>query len=265
MIGSLLDPGRATTVHRPTVSVLTPTRLRPERAAFLGELHADLCAAEPGLEWIVVVDGDDPGTPPSTLTADQRTRVIRIGRQIGAAAARNVALGLARAPYVTSVDDDDRLPPGSIADRLHALRTHDVGWVAGRLTELRTDGSAPIPSPVPAGPVAPGEVWRIWGCPCQQFPLGPTTLLVRADLLRGVGGWQGLPQAEDLGMTLSVTGRSAGLMLDRAVYAYRTHAHQMTGSAGFRHLEPLVRHIAYERGRIIAEFRARPQPAPMAV
>ncbi len=251
--------------RRPAVSIVTPTRLRPERGAFLRELHSDLSRADVDLEWILVVDGDAPGPLPSIMTSNPRIRVIRVGRQVGAAAARNIALGLARAPYVTSADDDDRLPPGSLADRLRALRDHPIGWVAGRLTRLRRGGSAPIPSPVPAGPVAPGEVWRVWGCPCERFPLGPTTLMVRAELLRSVGGWQGLPQAEDLGMTLSVTGRSPGLMLEEAVYAYRAHDHQMTVSAHFEQLEPLVRHIAYDRGRIIAEeISARPRPAPLA-
>ncbi len=251
---------------RPQVSVLTPTRLLPERIGFLLELHADLLAADVDYEWIVAVDGEPGRIVPTSIVDDPHARIIRTGRPVGAAAARNLALGLARAAYITSADDDDRLPPGSLTARLRALVAGDAGWTAGRLADLQGGRMTPIPTPIAPGPVDPGGVWRAWGCPCQRFPLGPTTLMVRARLLRSVGGWQGLPQAEDLGMTLSVTGRSRGVMLDQVVYAYRSHHRQMTRGSTFQQLEPLVRHIAYERGRIIAGAPATSQPevAPTA-
>lgn len=245
----------------PAVSIVTPTRLRPERLGFLRQLHADLAASGVDYEWIVVVDGDHRRPAPAAVEADPRTRVVRIGRPVGAAAARNLALGLARARYVTSADDDDRLPHDSLSTRLRAISAGGSGWVAGRLADLCGGRSTPIESPLAPGLVAPGGVWRAWGCPCQRFPVGPTTLLVEADLLRSVGGWQGLPQAEDLGMTLSVTGRSPGIMLDQVVYLYRTHDEQMTRDAQFQQFEPLVRHIAYERGRLIAGEAAIKFPA----
>ncbi len=246
--------------------MLTPTQLLPERIGFLLELHADLLAAEVDYEWILAVDGAPGRIVPASIVDDPHARIIRTGRPVGAAAARNLALGLARAAYITSADDDDRLPPGSLTDRLRALSSSGAGWTAGLLADLRGGRQTPIPTPVVAGRVGPGDVWRAWGCPCQRFPLGPTTLMVRARLLRTVGGWQGLPQAEDLGMTLSVTGRSSGIMLDQVVYAYRSHHRQMTRASRFQQLEPLVRHIAFERGRIIADApaTAQPQIAPTA-
>jgi hypothetical protein len=248
--------------NRPIVSVLTPTRLSPRREGFLCDLHADLTASGVDFEWIIAVDGTQRRRVPEPIVADQRTRVLEIGRQVGAAAARNLALGLARGAYVTSADDDDHLPAGSLTTRLEAALRYGVGWVAGALADLYGEKLTPSDLRLPTGAVAPGDVWRAWGCPCLAFPVGPTTLLVETGLLRRVGGWQGLPQAEDLGMVLSVTAHTAGIMLDTVVYAYRKHAHQMTTSKEFGQLEPLVRHITYERGRLLAAPRVPDSPPP---
>lgn len=244
-------------VLHPDVSVLTPTRLDAPRLGFLAELAADLRASDVDYEWIVVIDGADDAALPDALRGDVRTRVLHAGRHVGAASARNLALGIARGRYITSADDDDRVLPGSLRARLVAAADAKVGWVAGPLAHLDGDVLGPPEAVVPAGPVAPGDVWRTWGCPCQPFPLGPTTLLMETELLRCVGGWQGLPQAEDLGMTLAVTAATPGLMLADAVYAYRAHPHQMTVGRDFQQLEPLVRHITFERGRLLAERAQR--------
>lgn len=219
---------------------------------FLSDLHADLTASGVDFEWIIAVDGTQRRRVPDPIASDRRTRILQIGRQVGAAAARNLALGLARGSYVTSADDDDHLPAESLATRLEAAMRHGVGWVAGALADLYGEKLTPSGLRLAPGEVAPGDVWRTWGCPCLAFPVGPTTLLVETELLRRVGGWQGLPQAEDLGMVLSVTARTTGIMLDTVVYAYRKHAHQMTTSEEFGQLEPLVRHITFERGRLLA-------------
>jgi hypothetical protein len=236
----------------PAVSVLTPTRLSAARLGFLAQLHADLCASAIAWEWVVAVDGEHHRPLPAAIAADPRVRTLRIGQRVGAAHARNLALGLARGRYVTSADDDDHLPCGSLETRLHAIGASGRGWVAGRLADLLDGVLTPWQCPVSPGAKAPGDVWRSWSCPCLEFPLGPTTLLVEAGLLRSVGGWHGLPQAEDFGMVLAVTGRAGGVMLDDVVYAYRRHPDQLTAQPGFVELEPLVRHITYERGRLLA-------------
>lgn len=259
------DPGRRSHSIRnpaplrpglPHVSVLTPTTLRPDRADFLVALYADLAAAAVEWEWVLAVDGEHDRPVPAAIAADPRVHVLRIGRSVGAAAARNLALGLAHGAYISSVDDDDHLPAGSLERRLAAAVESGAGWVAGRLADLRGGTVTVWDCPLRRGENAPGDVWRAWSCPCLPFPLGPTTLLVEATLLRSVGGWQGLPQAEDFGMVLAVTGRAAGVMLDDVVYRYRKHPGQMMAQPGFPDLEPLVRYITYERGRLLAGLPA---------
>lgn len=244
-----------------TVSVLTPTAAHGSRAPFLLELYADLSASAADWEWIIAIDGGHRRHLPGAILADGRVRVLRVGRQIGAAAARNLALGVAHGHYVTCVDDDDRLPARSLERRLAAAVASGAGWVAGLLADDEAGTRTVWDCPVPRGRLAAGDVFRAWGCPCLPFPLGPTTLLTRVDLLRGVGGWQGLPQAEDFGMVLAVTSGAAGVMLDDVVYVYRKHAGQMVAGRAFEQWEPLVRYITFERGRLLTAELRESQPA----
>lgn len=247
--------------HARAVSVITPTLLDPERVPLMEALHDDLAASDVDWEWLVAVDGPAERVVPGSLTDDPRVRVLPIGRHVGAAAARNLALGVASGAYVTTVDDDDILPADSLAERLDAAVTYGAGWVAGLIADERDGVVSAWDGPLAHGRVPAGAVWHAWGCPCMPFPLGPTTLLCDTDLVRRVGGWQGLPQAEDFGMALAVTGLAEGIMLDDVVYVYHRHAAQMTVQPEFDDLEPLVRQITFERGRLLAE----PYSTPAAV
>lgn len=236
-----------------TVSVITATELHPDRVGYLLELHSDLDASAVPWQWVVCVDGDHDRDLPEALSADPRVQVIRAGRAIGAAAARNLALHYAQGAWVACVDDDDRLPAGSLHTRLAAAQAAPVGWVGGLLADLRAGELSVWDCPAPRGRVAAGELWQSWGAPERVFPIGPTTLLIRADLLRSVGGWQGLPQAEDFGMVMAVTSLWDGIVVDEVVYHYRKHPGQMMAGTDFHDLESTVRAIAYERGRLLVD------------
>lgn len=244
--------------HTPAVSVITPTMLDPERTPLLERLHIDLQASDADWEWLLVVDGPSERTVPWTLAHDPRVHVVPIGRHVGAAAARNLGLGRACGAFVTTVDDDDSLPDGSLSVRLDAALSAGVGWTCGMIADERDGVVQAWAGPMPHGRVPAGSVWRSWGCPCMPFPLGPTTIMADTDLVRRVGGWQGLPQAEDFGMALAVTGATAGVVLDDVVYVYHRHTAQMTVQPEFDDLEPLVRQITFERGRLLAEPYAPP-------
>jgi glycosyltransferase involved in cell wall biosynthesis len=93
-----------------TVSVVIPTYLRPDlvvRAA-----RSALSQAVPGLEVIVVVDGQDPQTCASLAGVDDaRLRVHVPDRRLGNADARNAGVSLARGQWVAFLDDDDEWLP----------------------------------------------------------------------------------------------------------------------------------------------------------
>ena len=228
------------------VSVITPTRLAPDRLSMLVELNQSLQHNQCDVEHVIVVDGNNQDTIPPVVR--QQATVIASPRPIGQAACRNLGLVIARGAWVTSADDDDLLPPHSIDQRLDAIHGQaNALWAAGYLSE-NSDNKTQIMSP---GPCAPGDVWRAWPTPKHPIPLGPTSLLVETNLLKRIGGWMGLSQGEDLGMMMAVTCTAPGVLIDAYVYHYRMHGGQMTKSTWFDELELLSRTCAWQRGEQI--------------
>jgi glycosyltransferase involved in cell wall biosynthesis len=228
------------------VSVITPTRLLQDRLSMLVELNQSLQKNDCLVEHVIVIDGASRSGLPAAIS-DQAT-VIATDRPIGQAAARNLGLVIARGDWITSADDDDWLYPHSIDQRLEAiLSQHGAKWSAGYCT----DDSKGDPAIVPPGPSYPGDVWRAWPTPKASIPLGPTTLLVDADLLKRAGGWMGLSQGEDIGMMMAVTCMAPGIVIEANVYHIRLHGGQMTKTTWFDDLELLSRRCAWERGQQI--------------
>ena len=212
----------------------------------LSDLNRSLANNSCKIEHVIVVDGNSVEALPAELAA--RATVIATARPIGQAAARNLGLLVAKGAWITSADDDDWLYPHSIDQRLAAINSQEGAlWAAGYCT----DDSKKDPAIVSAGPCLAGDVWRAWPSPHDSIPLGPTTLLVEAALLKRVGGWMGLPQGEDVGMMIAVTSTAPGVLIANYVYHIRLHAGQMTKAAWFDDLELLSRRSAWERGQTI--------------
>ncbi|MCX5926773.1 MAG: glycosyltransferase [Cyanobium sp. LacPavin_0920_WC12_MAG_63_22] len=241
-----------------TVSVITPTRLLPDRLPMLSKLNRSLNENNCSIEHVIVVDGNDLEALPAELAAN--ATVIASARPIGQAAARNLGLLVARGEWITSADDDDWLYPHSIDKRLAAINGQAGAlWAAGYCTDdLKND-----PAIVAAGPCLAGDVWRAWPSPHDSIPLGPTTLLVQAALLKRVGGWMGLPQGEDVGMMIAVTSSAPGVLISDYVYHIRLHVGQMTKSAWFDDLELLSRRSAWERGQTILSQQLASSSVPL--
>ncbi|MEY4801164.1 MAG: hypothetical protein RLZZ213_1611, partial [Cyanobacteriota bacterium] len=241
-----------------TVSVITPTRLLPDRLPMLSKLNRSLNENNCSIEHVIVVDGNDLEALPAELAAN--ATVIASARPIGQAAARNLGLLVARGDWITSADDDDWLYPHSIDKRLAAINGQAGAlWAAGYCTDdLKND-----PAIVAAGPCLAGDVWRAWPSPHDSIPLGPTTLLVQASLLKRVGGWMGLPQGEDVGMMIAVTSSAPGVLISDYVYHICLHVGQMTKSAWFDDLELLSRRSAWERGQTILSQQLASSSVPL--
>jgi len=229
------------------VSVITPTRLLPDRVAMLMELNRSLSRNRCPVEHVIVVDGNPGASIPTELV--ERATIITSPRPIGQAAARNLGLVVAQGDWITSADDDDWLHPHSIDRRLEAIAGQPGAlWAAGYCT----DDDSVDPEIMPAGFCSPGAIWQAWPSPHHPIPLGPTTLLVQANLLKRAGGWMGLPQGEDIGMMMAVTSLAPGVVIDAYVYHIRLHGGQMTKTSWFDDLELLSRRSAWERGAAIS-------------
>ena len=101
----------------PRVSVVLPTRNRVE---FLPRsLGSVLNQTQRSLECIVVDDASTDGTMDWLATVrDPRVRVVRTEEPIGAAAARNRAIGLAAGRFVAFQDSDDEWLPDKLERQL---------------------------------------------------------------------------------------------------------------------------------------------------
>ena len=113
------------------VSVITPTRLLPDRLSMLVELNQSLSRNRCPVEHVIVVDGNPEAAIPAELAG--RATIINSPRPIGQAAARNLGLVVAQGDWITSADDDDWLHPHSIDRRLEAIHGEPGAlWQLGR-------------------------------------------------------------------------------------------------------------------------------------
>ena len=114
--GSVADTGSGSA---PAISVVIPTHNRETMLCrALASVFAQRFAP---CEVIVVNDGSSDATAVQLVKfADTRLRAIHHQRPLGAAAARNAGLALARAPIVAFLDDDDEQLPGFLAETVHA-------------------------------------------------------------------------------------------------------------------------------------------------
>jgi succinoglycan biosynthesis protein ExoO len=90
------------------------------------------------VEVIVVDDasGDDTFACAQSLAEDPRVRAFRQSTNAGPAAARNLAMSHARAPWVAVLDADDLMRPDRLSGMLALARTAQADVVLGNLTEV---------------------------------------------------------------------------------------------------------------------------------
>jgi glycosyltransferase involved in cell wall biosynthesis len=132
-----------------SVTAIIPTFHRPlfvKRAILsaLAQTYRDL-------EVIVVIDGRDDGTRQMIgAMREPRLRVVGLSANLGAAQARNIAVGMARSEWVAFLDDDDEWLPQKIALQMEAacaspaaypvissrtiVRTQVFDWISPRST-----------------------------------------------------------------------------------------------------------------------------------
>jgi glycosyltransferase involved in cell wall biosynthesis len=165
----------------PRISVVVPTRNRPEHAAACARsiLRGD------GFEELIFVDQSDEDATDKALSAisDARLRHVRSGLR-GVTNGRNVGIDLSRGTVVAFTDDDCRVPP-DWAHRIASVFSSDPGAavVCGRVRvpdEIQERGFA----------VAFEPQVREW---CHQFPppesdWGITAnMAIRREVLEEVG------------------------------------------------------------------------------
>jgi glycosyltransferase involved in cell wall biosynthesis len=166
----------------PEASVVIPTRNRWQLLR-THALASALAQEDVELEVIVVDDGSSDETREELeKIVDSRLRVIRHEMNRGVSAARNSGIAEARGEWLAFLDDDDLWSPRKM--RAHIDAVDGAGW--GYASVIVVDGDSrplyalPLPEPARLSEsLATGNV----------VPGGPSNVIVRASLVRQIGGF----------------------------------------------------------------------------
>jgi glycosyltransferase involved in cell wall biosynthesis len=175
---SAMHPGSTPTGQWPAVSVVIPTRDRPEllRRAVRRVLDQDY----PGeIECLVVFDQSEPAEVLESLRPGRTLRAIANRRTPGLAGARNAGALAAGGELVAFCDDDDEWLQGKLAAQVELLREHPQAAVVACGIQVhygdRTIERVPPPGPVPLARFLRSRVMEVH----------PSTILVRRPALLG--------------------------------------------------------------------------------
>jgi GT2 family glycosyltransferase len=220
----------------PLVSVVVPTRDRPERLA--GALASVVSQSYGCLEVIVVDDASE--TPArhvvERMAADRRVHVVRLDRHAGAAAARNAAIERASGELVAFLDDDDRWERDKVRRQVEVFDARpDVGLVS--CDHVVVDERAPGRSLRYRGPATVTAAQVQW----MNFPGSFSFVMVRRALV-GDELWldETFPSVEDWDLWLRCMRRAPAVVVPEPLCRHTVH----TGS---RLSAPASEHRGLER------------------
>ncbi|MBX9748898.1 MAG: glycosyltransferase [Roseococcus sp.] len=215
----------------PRVSIIIPTR----NAA--GWLARAIFSIGPMAEAeILVVDDGSTDSTPGLLAQfaehDPRLRLL-VGIGEGASAARNLAIGAARAPLIAFLDADDRWRLGKLEAQLAFHEAHpEMGFSFTdyrHVTATREDRGPcfaywPRFAASLAGRETPFLVAAAPATLLAENVVGTSTVMVRTDLLRAAGGFdRNMSQSEDWDLWLRLAALAPVGCLPQVLTEYTMH------------------------------------------
>lgn len=201
----------------PFFSIIMPTF---NRAGLLGRSLASVLAQdETAWELLIADDGSTDETWPLLRTwqaADSRIRCWKHGNR-GQAAARNVLLGHALAPWIVFLDSDDEFEPAHLSKRREAIAAD--GEVDLWISPMRVVGDPLVPCSQHHG-----EMIHLDKC------VGVGMIVVRREAIMAIGGFPEMAYAEDTAMInrLLLAGVRTGQLAQRSYVYHRDHADTVT-------------------------------------
>ena len=243
---------------RPDVTVVVPTR---NRRALLGDtLRAALAQEGVDLEIIVVDEGSSDGTWEWVREVeDPRVHAVRHDVARGVAAARNAGIAAAKGHVIAFLDDDDLWCPRKLRTQLDALAATGAGWAWAGIVVL--DDERRVARAIDA-PDAQSILRELLTFPVSAIPAGASNVVVDAQLLRAVGGFdERFSHLADWDLWLRLAERSPGVSCPELLVAYVQHGGSMlVNDAGalLDEFDALVdRHAALAVARGVAFDRLR--------
>ena len=186
----------------PAVSVVLPTY---NRAPLLGRaLRSVLGQSYGDFEVLVIDDGStDETAGVVAAVGDPRVRYVRLARNTGAGAARNVGIRMSRGKFLAFQDSDDEWLPSKLAKQMSAFGRgpSGLGVVYSDMQRVWGDGTTTYRA---APDVLPGRLVGTWFY--QVCDLGVQSTLIRREWLDAAGHFnEELPALEDLEMFIRLS------------------------------------------------------------
>jgi glycosyltransferase involved in cell wall biosynthesis len=195
---------QAETGYRPEVSVVIPTRGRPELVP--RAVRSALAQTLRDIEVIVVIDGPDPATCAALSdNTDPRLRVIGLDRSGGAPAARNIGAEHAIGEWTAMLDDDDEWLPEKLESQLTLARSapHQLPIVASRLVMRTPRAEIVLPRRLPGAKEPVSEYLAVrHGLFHGEGFIQTSTIMAPTELFRRVRFTDGLRRLQELDWTL---------------------------------------------------------------
>ena len=203
-------------------SVVIPTRnrwalLQPGLASALGQEDVEL-------EVIVVDDGSTDETPERLAAlSDPRLRALRHETSLGVAPARNRGIAEARGRWVAFLDDDDVWAPRKLRTQIDAAEGADAAFAYAGAIHHDAGGHV-IQVELAPDPSALRERLLLH----NAIPAGSSNMIVRADLLAEIGGFdERLFQLADWELWFRLACAARGAAVAELLVGYLKHAANM--------------------------------------
>ena len=186
--------------------------------------------------FVIVDDGSTDGTSEFLKSIqDHRVTVVTQLNQ-GTAAAANRGLKEIETPFVARMDADDIAMPHRLETQLEFMRHHpDVGIVGAQVAPIGESGHGQsLALPTTHLPIFKAMM-------AGRHGLAHSSLMIRTDTLKQVGGYWSLPLIDDWDMMLRVGEVSQMANVDEVLLHYRVHQGSLNGQSMWR----MHRHIGF--------------------
>lgn len=236
-------------MNEPAVSIVIPTRSRPEQLRACLRGIASLAHEHSELEVIVVNDGGDRALEPVVSSFRDRL-ALRLVDQSGAgpAAARNTGSAAARGRFLVFIDDDCVPAPGWLSALRDQLEKHSELLLGGRVVNALPDNPYSTASQLIATHVF--EYYRTGQSHEVFFTTNNLALL--AERFRELGGFDSsIPSRTAEDKEFCDRWRARGYPMASVPSAVVYHAHELTLSRF------LIQHYNYGRGILAFRLRRR--------
>lgn len=246
------NPSQPKNIAMPQVSIIIPTHNRPH---LLPRAVASAQAAGEDVEVIVVDDGsrDETATICEGLSG---IKYVRLERNQGVAAARNVGIFSSSSQYIAFLDDDDLRFPGSLDLQRDILAANpEAGFICGGIVMADQDyiETGQISLPRQSGDV-------FWDILELNFPVMPLSVIVRKDCFLRVGLFnQHLRGIDDWDMLVRIAEVYPVLVTDQPVAIYRKPT-SFSAQGSSSQASQLLRAVVHQR-QLFQLPRARGVPS----